>query len=83
MSDLNELARLKDKVERLRAKAEQAKGAADVVRKVLADKWGCESLKDAKALLVKKKTEAQGLQENYDTRLADFNAEWADELAAA
>ena len=82
MANLNDVTKLRAKVDSLRAKAEQAKGAAQVVRKTLIDKWGCKSLKEAKILLEEKKEEAQGLKEDFDSRLDAFKVEWAEELDA-
>ncbi len=82
MSALDQVMKLKRRVDRLRAASEQAKGEAAAIRKTLKADWKCESLADAKKKLEKMTEERDSLQAEYEEGLVVFREKWIDELQA-
>lgn len=80
---LDKLSQLKDKVAKLRSKAERAKGAADQVRSTLRDEWECSSLGDGRKKLAALEEKVAATRATLDKAVTKFEGDWADELAAA
>ena len=82
MASLEDVTKLKKKVDILRSRVEQAKGEANSIRRTLKDEWECSNLTEAKALLEKLKKKEETLQTQFDTKMKQFQDQWKDELSA-
>lgn len=80
MSTLTRVSKLKVKVEELKAKYERACGAAETIRATLKTTWKCDSLADARSLLVEKRKAAATLESDFNEAFEDFQEKWRDEL---
>jgi len=67
---------LKREVKDATREAERAQGALDETIKQLKDEFDCSSLKEAKALLGKLEKKANAAEDDFETALAEYEAEW-------
>lgn len=78
--DINEVKRIKERADTLRAEAERAAGAADAALAKLKEEFGVATLAEAEAKLVAMDTEVEAAEAAYNEALAAFKAEWGDLL---
>lgn len=78
--NLNQFLALKNKVESLRRKADEAKGARDQLQKQLQNDYGCGTLDEAKKLLIQLNKEKEKLEKEYEEGMAEFKKKWGDKL---
>jgi len=78
--NIREYEKLKDKVDRLKADAERAKGAFDSVMDRLADDCGCNSIEEAEEKLGKLKTERDKAEKSYEKAMSTFQKKWGEKL---
>jgi len=78
MSELKEYLNLKEQVEKARQQAAKAEGALEQILKQLKEKFGCNSLKEAKALLKQIQKKEKKAREELDQAMKDFKAKWKD-----
>jgi hypothetical protein len=71
---------LKQKADKAKADADKAEGALGQQLKELKDKFGCDSLEDAEAMLADLEAQEQELGRVCDEKMADFEREWGDKL---
>lgn len=83
MSDLQSLTDLKSKVEKLKAKAERARGVTQQLMGELKENWDCTSLSAAETLLEGLKKEAGKASKEYKTKLQAFEKKYEKELCDA
>lgn len=80
MSDLNDIAELKDKVTRLQRDRDRASGALEEAMKSLKEEFGCRSLEEAEEKLEQMKIEEEESRKRFETGMAEFNRTWAEVL---
>ena len=80
MASIGQIEVLKGKVESLQREADKAAGQFEACKKRLKDEFGCDSLKEAEALLEKMTRETQGLEKEVEQALEKFKKEYADVL---
>jgi hypothetical protein len=78
--DLHEFADLKEKVEKMKAKKEQAKGAVALLKETLADKFQCEDVKQAKSKRKKIRQEVETLRGEFDEEFVRIQKKYKDLL---
>ncbi len=81
MSNLQDLTKLKSKVDALRAKAERARGVLESVEAELKETWRCASLEEAEKLLKELQEKEKKLAGRYTKSLAAFEKKWVKELS--
>uniref|UniRef100_A0A6M3K0Z6 Uncharacterized protein n=1 Tax=viral metagenome TaxID=1070528 RepID=A0A6M3K0Z6_9ZZZZ len=77
---IDDLARLKQKAEKLQSQKDRAQGALDETKETLKKEFQCESLGDAKKLLSKLEEELEEKQMAFDGALEEFGKEFEDAL---
>lgn len=80
MASLNDLARLKTKVDAAKSERSKAAGALEQVMGRLKKEFGCSTLDDARKMLKKVTADAEKAQTAFDTAFADFEEKYADQL---
>lgn len=80
MVSLTDLTALKSKVDNIQREAHRAEGALQQSMTRLKTQFGCSTLKEAEALLKKRKTEVAKAQLMFESAMASFQEEWGDEL---
>lgn len=78
--DVAEYTQLKDKVDRLRTKADKAKGAFDASIKRIKDEFGCDSLEEARERLDELKTKQAEADCQYVEAMDGFKEKWGEVL---
>lgn len=78
--DLEEYTALKEASERLRRKADKAKGALDVEKKRLKDEFDCDSIEQAEEMMADLEKKLEAANESYDESLGEFKEKWGDIL---
>lgn len=78
--DVAEYTSLKEKVDRLRTKADKAKGAFDASLKRLKDEFGCGSLDEARDKLDELKQEQAEAGCQYVEAMDQFKEKWGEVL---
>lgn len=73
---------LRDRAADSKALAERAAGARAQLLKQLKEKFGCDSLKEAKRLLKKKREELEAQEEKVKSLVEKFNDEYGKKLGA-
>jgi len=81
MNLIQRFADLKDKVSRLQRESDQASGALDECLRRLSEEFDCDSIDQAKKLLVKIKAEEKEAEETFTAALEEFEEEWSDFLS--
>lgn len=81
MVDIDAVMKLKKDVERLKQERDRAKGRVDQLLKTLKENFGCTNLKDARALLKRKKRALDALETEYQERESAFLEKWRDKLS--
>jgi predicted nucleic acid-binding Zn-ribbon protein len=80
MSNLDELAELKSKTEKLQRQASQAEGAYKQAMKQMETEFGCKTIEEAKAKLRKLKRQEEAARAKFEESLAAFKEEYKDVL---
>lgn len=78
--ELREFERLQKKVKSKEAEVQQSKGALKASLAELEEKYGCSSIKEAKALLKRKEKEAKTLSAKFEESMEEFKEEYGDDL---
>lgn len=78
--NLQQILALKNKVESLRRKADEMKGAQDQLQKQLKKDYGCETVEDARKLLRKMKKEQEKLEKQYEEEMNRFHKKWEGKI---
>lgn len=71
-----EFKRLRSEVEEAKSAAERNRGALNQLMEDLKETHGCETVKEAKALLEKKQTELKKAEKEFDTAFAAYQNKW-------
>lgn len=79
MSTVNELNRIKDRVENLRKERDKAAGALEQILSRLKREFGCDSLQEAKKLHVSLSKEATKAEGDYERLLVEFKTKHEEE----
>ncbi len=82
MTTIDQVAKLRNKVDKLKAQSERARGAAEALRDTLKKDWHCKSLSEARDLLSSKKEAAEKLEQDFSDAYDAFQEKWEDELIA-
>jgi len=80
MSRIDEFTDLKKKVDEIRNKAEQAKGARSQALKQLREKYDCATIMAARKKLKQLEKQEAKVEEKYDEALESFKSEWEGKL---
>jgi len=72
MPNLNKLMRLREKVDRMKREADKASGALAETMKRLRKEFGCDSLKEARAMLRILEKKEQRAKAEAEKALAEF-----------
>lgn len=78
--DVREFEELKEKVDGIKAKVEQAKGVRAQILKGLKETHGCSSIEAAEKKLRVKKKERVKAKEKYEKVLEEFKERWEEHL---
>ena len=79
MSDLKRYTELKEKVEEAQQKVDRAQGAIDNLLMQLQEKFSCDSLDAAHALLKKLDAKIEKLTTELDNEMTRIERKWPDE----
>lgn len=79
MNRLEKYTELKNKVDKLKQNKSRAEGALAQIKTQLKEKFGCTSLKMAKAKLVALKRKGKKVSDEFDKAVEKFEERW-DEL---
>lgn len=77
----DQLLALKQKIEQMRSKRDRAQGSLQTTLKILQIEFGCESIREAKALLATMNEDVETAKADFDVAMTDFNKRWGDKLA--
>jgi len=80
VADLKTIAELQEQVKQLEMKKEQAKGRVAQLLTTLKEQYSCTTLKQAKSVLKRKKTELKTLEKEYSELLENFLEKWEEKL---
>ncbi len=80
MADYNDLVELKRHAMTLRRKHDQSVGALQQAKKVLRDKYGCTTIKQAKQKLKRFKADARTAKTSFDEAVTLFKDKWGDRM---
>jgi len=78
MADAEDYTALKTRIATLQREADRARGELDATMKRIADEYGCSSIKEAKAMMVKLTKEQQEAKQKFDEAYAQFEREHGD-----
>lgn len=76
----DDLPKLKRRVDKLRQRADQAKGARDQIMLRLKKEYGCSTIEEAEEKLKEMREEERKLLKVYLKKKKAFEEKWADEL---
>jgi len=71
-----ELAAIRDKIERAKEDHARAKGAYEQVMKEIKDEFGCDDLKSAKKKVDEMEKEIEELDSELDSKMKEFRKEF-------
>jgi len=77
---VKEFQRLKDRVDRLKTKAAEAKGELNGLMDRLKKEYNCDSLGDAQELLQEKSDLADEAHERFQKEYGEFQGKWGETL---
>lgn len=80
-SSLDDFSELLRRVEKLRSEKDRAAGAYQQLMSRLKKEYGCKTLKQAKRLLARLRSEEDSARERCEKELAAFKARWPDLLS--
>jgi hypothetical protein len=77
---LDDLEEVKRRVTELQRATDEARGAYASLKRQLASKFGCESVKEAEELLTKKQGQESAMASKYAKALQSFKTEFGEML---
>ena len=80
MSSLERFTKLKKRIATLQRDSDRARGALEGVERQLEEEFGCASLEQAKAMLVKEEDAEEASREKFETALEQFETKHAEFL---
>ena len=80
MFDIKEHQRIEKNLETLRRDKARAEGSLENHNKKLTDDFGCSSLKEGEAILIKMKKEQERLEKERSAALEKLEEKWGDKL---
>ncbi len=80
MASIERFKELKAKVDRLRREYDRAEGALEQAMMKLKKQYGCKTLEEGRALLVKTEKDCKRKRAKFDKAMERFDGEWGEKL---
>jgi archaellum component FlaC len=74
------ILQIKERLEDLKQKKHKAEGVLESLRKKLAEEFGCQTTKEAKAKIKKLENEVKELEEDLESKLKDYEEHYGKAL---